>query len=496
MNIKEFISRFNNHPVLFIGTGISLRYLENSYTWDGLLRKISFELKGNDEFYYDLKSSNQSDGRYNYESIATILEKEFNTIVSKDRNGKFKDINDMFYRKMSNDINYSRFKIYLCKLLSQINYKQEYEHEITELKKVRKNISSIISTNYDTLIEHIFGFKSLIGNDILLSNPYGSLYKIHGCVSDPKRIIITKDDYEYFNKRYELIRAQLLSLFIHNPIVFLGYSLGDDNIKSLLKTIFTYVDPNTEQAEKIRSNFLLVEFDKGSSNTEISDFDIDMVGYATIRINKIKTDNFIEVYRSISDLLLPVSAMDIRKVQTVVREIYSGGTIKVNITEDIESLDNEDKVLVIGSVNSIKYVNQKPTELIRKYFEIIEESNYQQIAVIDQMWIQKTQYFPIYGFSEINTDLTSSETLKNQQDSKIESLIERYKSLACDHDSIDKILQDNNIPNSKKINSICIAILEKKIILELLEEYLRNYDDKNTTDYRKLICVYDFAKYK
>ena len=41
------------------------------------------------------------------------------------------------------------------------------------------------------------------------------------------------------------------------------------NIKDILKTIFTYVEPNTEQAELIRRNFLLVEYDKGSNNVEI-----------------------------------------------------------------------------------------------------------------------------------------------------------------------------------------------------------------------------------
>lgn len=44
MDIREFISKFKNHPVLFIGTGMSLRYLENSFSWDALLKRISFDL--------------------------------------------------------------------------------------------------------------------------------------------------------------------------------------------------------------------------------------------------------------------------------------------------------------------------------------------------------------------------------------------------------------------------------------------------------------------
>ncbi len=51
MDIFDFINNYKNHPVLFIGTGFSLRYLENSYSWEGLLKKIAFELKGNNEFF-------------------------------------------------------------------------------------------------------------------------------------------------------------------------------------------------------------------------------------------------------------------------------------------------------------------------------------------------------------------------------------------------------------------------------------------------------------
>lgn len=40
MDITQFIGQFNNYPVLFVGTGLSLRYLENSYSWDDLLKKV------------------------------------------------------------------------------------------------------------------------------------------------------------------------------------------------------------------------------------------------------------------------------------------------------------------------------------------------------------------------------------------------------------------------------------------------------------------------
>lgn len=496
MNIKDYVSGFSNHPILFIGTGVSLRYLENSYTWDGLLRHVAYELSGNYEYYLDLKSGSEVDGKYDYTKIATDLEKRFNDDLQKDRNGKFKAVNDIFYGLMEKDISCSRFKIYLSKLLKKTNVKPEMQEEVSELKKIRKNIASIITTNYDQFIEENFEFIPLIGNDILLSNPYGSVYKIHGCVSDPLRIIITDSDYSHFNSKYELIRAQLLSMFIHNPIIFLGYGIGDDNIKSLLKTIFTYVEPNSDEADKIRRNFLLVEYEKGSDSLEVVEHDIDLEGYSTIRINKIKTDNFKEIYAALSELILPVSAMDVRKVQNIVKEIYAGGDIKVNITEDLDSIKNSDKIIAIGSSKTIQYQYQTASEMMANYFKIIDESNSQLLDLINKHTIQSAQYFPIFGFSKICTSIKRVEELKAQQRRKVEGALDAVPdSCKAEHASIHEVLADSNITESNKINAILWLSNSGAIELDEVEDFLRNFGDKSDTPYRKLLCVYDQKKY-
>lgn len=494
MNIKEFIAQYRNHPVLFLGTGLSLRYLKNSFTWDGLLERIAIELYGNKEFYYDIKADSFVDGKYDFKLIATNLEKEFNKVLSNDRHGKFEYVNDEFYRQMEQNVNVSRFKIYISSLLKDLDYRDETSGELIELKKVRKNIGSIITTNYDCLIEKIFEFNPLIGNNILLSNPYGSLYKIHGCVTDPLRIIITDDDYNHFNEKYELIRAQLLSLFIHNPIIFLGYGIGDDNIKYLLKTIFTYIEPNTPEAEQIRSNFLLVEYQEKSDNLEVTDYDINMNGFATIRINKIKTDDFGAIYKELSSLKLPVSAMDIRKVQAVVKEIYTGGNIKVSITENLDTLKNDEKVIAIGSLRTIKYEYQTTSEMIQNYFDIIDEANNQLLALIDKHKIQKNQYFPIFGFSFIQSELESECQLKEQQIAKLDKILSQLPKSSGNR-SIQDVLEDTEISATKEKDMIIAGVEENEIELEDLESYLRNYCDKKCTNYRKLICYYDFKKY-
>ncbi|AVK83603.1 SIR2 family protein [Lysinibacillus sp. B2A1] len=495
MNIKDFIGGFKNHPVLFIGTGMSLRYLKNSYTWDALLKHIAFELTGSTEYYYDIKSKYESERGFDYPKIASELENGFNEKVKNDRHGKFKLINDVFYKHMEEDRNVSRFKLYIAHLLSNYELNGEKSQEIAEFKKIRKNIGSVITTNYDTFIEDIFEFKTLIGNEILLSNPYGSIYKVHGSLEDPNKIIITEGDYIEFNERYELIRAQLLSLFIHHPIIFLGYQIGDDNIKDILKTIFTYVNPNTNEAEEIRKNFLLVEFESGSDNEEITQHDIDMKGFSTIRINKLKTDNFIEIYKSLSDLVLPVSAMDIRKVQSIVKEIYTGGNIKVSITEDIDSLQNGEKVLAIGSMKTISYEFHTTSEMMENYFNIIEEANHQLLKLIEKMTIQNTQFFPIFGFSTIQSEINNLEKIKQIQINKIRSFIDNPKEVDSIFSDIQSVINSHELAAYRKENLILYGVLNGSYTLEDAEVYLKNFKDKKSTEYRRLLCVYDYKKY-
>ncbi len=496
MTIQEFIAKFKNHPVMFIGTGLSLRYLENAYSWDALLRKIAFELNTNEEYYLDIKSKCMKSNICSYDKVATLLEKDFNNYLEQNRNGKFQHINDIFYKKMRENVKVSRFKLYIAELLKELTFKEAFKTELMELKKVRKNISSIITTNYDCMIENIFSFNPLIGNDILLSNPYGSVYKIHGCVSVPEKIIITEDDYHEFDNKYKLINAQMLSLFIHNPIIFIGYSIGDTNIKEILKTIFSYVDYNSIDSKRIRDNFLLVEYEKTSMSIDVFEHDIDIDGFPTIRINKLKTDNFSALYQSLSNLMLPVSAMDIRKVQAVVKEIYSGGDIKVSITEDLDSLKNSDKVLVVGSKNTIKYEFQTISEIMMNYFKIIEESNAQLLTLIDKQKIQCSQYFPIYAFAKICPSITKIDTLKNQQKDKIVSIVSNISDYCkVEHKTPASVMSDAQITQSNKTNAIIYNIMNGTMDLVSVEEYLKKFDDNRSTEYRKILCAYDLKKY-
>lgn len=286
-------------------------------------------------------------------------------------------------------------------------------------------------------------------------------------------------------------------MFIHNPIIFIGYSIGDENIRNILKTIFDYVSSDSELAKKIQANFLLIEYEADSDSTEVFEHDITINSHTTIRVNKIKTDNFIAIYHALSELQLPISAMDVRKVQSIVKQIYEGGEIKVRITNDIDDLDNSSKVLAIGNIHTINYVYQNVNDMISNYFNIIEEENVQVLNLVDKQKIQENQYFPIFGFSKINSSIQNEKILKQNQKNKLKRLVQGMNN-ACKtkFNAIEEIFSTENVVKSNQINCLVYSILTGAISLDEAENYLKQRTDKKTTDYRKVLCAFDYMKYK
>lgn len=188
--------------------------------------------------------------------------------------------------------------------------------------------------------------------------------------------------------------------------------------------------------------------------------------------------------------------MDIRKVQNVMKEITSGGEIEVKITEDIDSMNNSDKILVIGSSKSVSYDFMNAPELMDKYFNIIEEENAQILQPIDKIRIQSNQYFPMFGFEKINPSINSAEKLKEQQVIKINEELERI-DIGEDtfYDSIDDILKCDQLGYVKMMRIIFWSVYHNKISIDNLEEYLKIYNNKDKTSYRKLLCLYDWKKH-
>ncbi len=94
------------------------------------------------------------------------------------------------------------FRELISKYLENLTINLDNKREISILKNI--HYQKLITTNYDSLLEsNIFNIDSddiYIHNDDLFSSETKNkkLYKIHGSISNPESIIITKADYDQF----------------------------------------------------------------------------------------------------------------------------------------------------------------------------------------------------------------------------------------------------------------------------------------------------------
>lgn len=102
---------------------------------------------------------------------------------------------------------------------------------------------TIITTNYDTLLEDTYGDECYVirtASDCI-NKPTNKtcIYKIHGDFQAKEQIILTDDDYtEFFeSKRGNSLWAAVKDELLSHDVLFIGYSLDDTNIFKILQEI-------------------------------------------------------------------------------------------------------------------------------------------------------------------------------------------------------------------------------------------------------------------
>ena len=196
--ISNSIRNTGHHPFLFVGSGISKRYL-NSEKWDELLKFFCTELNGN-EFQYNVYASQLDEDDYygQQPAIASLLEKDYNHTVLT--SPKYEIFRKEYRNELQNKV--SALKIAISNHLSKYTLPKE-NIEIELLKKLSiRSISGVITTNYDTMLDELFPkFTTYIGQEELIFaniTGIGEIYKIHGSLTDPKSLVLTSKDYELF----------------------------------------------------------------------------------------------------------------------------------------------------------------------------------------------------------------------------------------------------------------------------------------------------------
>jgi hypothetical protein len=101
-------------------------------------------------------------------------------------------------------------------------------------------VSQAATTNYDELFE---GASRDVGIDcaILPYKPAPTrrrwLLKLHGCVTHPEHIVLTRDDYLRFSSSRAALAGIVQALMVTRHMLFVGFSLRDDNFHRILHDV-------------------------------------------------------------------------------------------------------------------------------------------------------------------------------------------------------------------------------------------------------------------
>lgn len=493
---------------LFIGSGFSRRYI-GLESWEGLLSRFC-EMGKPYEFY-----RGSADG--DIPIAAKLLANDFHNhwwtsptyaesvTLNKD---KIKDSSSALRIEICN---------YLAKLDPSAALNDGYREEVELLSSL--NVDGIITTNWDLFLEELFpDYKVFIGqNELLFSNPQEicEIYKIHGCATEPQSLVLTSDDYTTFNERNAYLAAKLITVFVEHPVIFLGYSLSDPNITGLLRAISLCI--GKDQIEQLRSNLIFVQRPKSGESPGISDtyLTIDKVQIPLILV---KTDNFTEVYKALSETRRKIPARVLRyckeQLYELVRSLEPEKKLCVVGIDEIENKEDVEFLVGIGlaagepsEIAKVGYDALEVRDLIHD--ALFEDRNYDPTQII-QSTIPRagrnTPYVPVYKYlREIgitDEDSYKASKLKLNKWAKYDRDNLRLKTFKSAFTKRQGQTMEEIIKSCAPESAATLIpfLPEDQINLDQLREFLISNEDKfenhpYASYFKKLVSLYDRLKW-
>lgn len=303
--------------------------------------------------------------------IEAILKEGGDGFASDNKDKSLRDVSDSF-------VEFCDSRNDLISLLGKVFNFEVKDTSDQELLRKIPHLKTIFTTNYDTLIENAYPQAERV---VITSNEGCSysddkkvnIFKVHGDITTlnvPEGIIITESDYQNYFKsgRYELIWETLKLAFSRKHMLFIGYSLEDDNILDIIKTVrdcigasmkgMFLVAPGLSSAKvnQLKSNhvtYIDAYADEVLTSViaSIKDNIADDVRHNIVR--KETYDKFVELNADLFSTIRKtedgnvIEDIEVRKGQK--REDTIQFTVPIELKESIEQHQFNDKITVLGS---------------------------------------------------------------------------------------------------------------------------------------------------
>lgn len=317
--VRGTISRMECRPILFMGSGITRRYLGGP-SWRELLEYLVDDnplVTRSIDYYLQAAKGD-------FPAVASMLEDAYYEYAWQHEPGDRFPI-ELYDAKYPKEV---FLKHHVCwsfeRSMSSYRAKKsrKYSDELGALTAIEPH--AIITTNYDCFLEERFpGFEAVIGQQIVRRTSYasiGEILKIHGCASDPLSIVITSSDYDNFVKRKKYLTAKLLTYLVEFPVFIMGYSLTDSNIRGLFSDI-AEIFPDDDNV-LVRNIWFIDWADSISPDfNPPSDKYVDIGEGRSIRVNYLLVSDFQQVFGALSQRVA-VKHVDVKLLRALASNVY------------------------------------------------------------------------------------------------------------------------------------------------------------------------------
>lgn len=526
-NILDNLVKNKRLPILFVGSGFSKRYVNNYPTWMQLLNSMAFQI-GLKEV--QIEAYIQKIKAQNHNATANVINAKYATLLSSMLRDKIIN-NELDIEKLldSDELKLylqgcDCFKLLIAKKFKSLELNEEKKEEIELLKTTRNKISSVLTTNYDDLLNSQIFVDSdvfVFQDDLYFHDHtnYAEIYKLHGDINNPKTILVTEEDYNGFFSNLKLLTAKVMTLLCDFPVIFLGYSLSDDNIK---KIFYDFINSfGADVRVRCKDKFIFVQYQEGQENLVEGEKVFQYEG-ADITVKTITTDNYADIYKYINEISPAYSAVQLREIKKQLKHLLIESEKGENeIFDNIQSGTQASGIIfqynntigenTIGIKHSLEGFAENPDLLNLLIFKRTK-IDYDQYA---SYWFNMTMQQEKRNISvfTIKRNLSSSTEISDKfeanytyRKNQFDKMILIYKMNVHNKDSsmLDNLKNeiDQNTNNElNKFTAICQHILDNRLKNKITNEncaYLINYiieKEENviySTQMRKLMVFYDY----
>lgn len=514
-HLKNVFDETKTLPFLFVGSGISKRYFD-APNWEDLLNHVASRTFENDLEYRAIiqKAKSMFDIKNNYNeymcAIADLLEE--NLITKWYTDSKYEDIRNKHLLEIEENTLPIKIEIaeYLKNITNPSMFNENKLQEIESLKKLKdKSLAGVITTNYDSFLENIFNFEVYRSqNELLFNQTYNTheIYKIHGCLNKPQTIAITSQDYKEIDAKNHYLAAKLLTIFMEHPIIFLGYSMEDLDIRKILGSIVDFLPESKKKV--LEKRMIFIKWDDTALEPQKSTIQFQFEQNKTISMTTFTLADYSDLYNIIHQYKSTYSPKILRSLK---KDMYSmllttdpGTRLQVAIheNENGEVPDDIEYYFGFGIMELAKrgYKIIQPLELYKDI--VFDHANYQKELLVKETLsdclMKSGGYLP---YRKYIVDVPYEELPRNVKNNL--ARFDSFKAMLPDklykQKELGETTFESAVVSSDKIANLATVNYDESNI-ELLGDFLRNLLNKEnfivSSEVKRLIRIYDYIKYR